>query len=214
MRQIIRGAVKNPTAFLRPINLDIFRIVAGYIEAERPNSILDIGAGICLLHSILELPDRTVRVACDIRMDNLLEGGVVLKKHSVSAHLVNSWAQQLPFKDDAFSAAAILTVFINIDDREVVLEIMREMKRVIKPGGFAVFEYRNRNNIPLRLKHRLNRLVESGLPVTAFTCRQFHEYMKQTGWILEKTIPVWRRAGFLNPSYISIGRKAQNVIES
>ncbi|MBC8276965.1 MAG: methyltransferase domain-containing protein [FCB group bacterium] len=207
MRPIDKTAIKNPAAFLRPINLEIFKIVTDYIEQARVKSVLDVGAGICLLNSILELEDDAARFASDIRTDNLLEGREVLQKHGQSAHLVNNWAQRLPFKDDSFDCAAILTVFINIDDLNTVREVVSEMKRVVKPGGFAVFEYRNKYNVPLRIKHLLNRVVEKSLPITAFSPKQFSKILDEAGWKEELIIPVWSRIGILTPSYVVIARK-------
>ena len=207
MRPIDKTAIKNPTAFLRPINLEIFKVVTEYIEGAAVKSVLDVGAGICLLNAILELEAGAKRFASDIRTDNLLEGRQVLEKHGQSAHLVNNWAQSLPFKDNSFDCAAILTVFINIDDIETVSQVISEMKRVVKPGGFAVFEYRNKYNIPLRMKHMLNRVVEKSLPVTAFSQQQFSKMLVKTGWKHERTIPVWTGIGVLTPSYVVIARK-------
>jgi|GEM_PF-1861662 len=207
MIEINRQAVKNPVAFLRPLNLQIFKIAAEYIEQRRPQSFLDVGAGICLFSSILQLPGNSRKFACDIRLDNLLEGQFVLSQHRQTSRLVRSWAQILPFKDNSFQSAAILTVFINISDLNVVEKILREMRRVIVPGGFAVFEFRNTRNFPLRLKHLLNRLVEKDLPVTAFSRRQFRKMLQKTGWREEKVIPIWPWAACFTPSYIVIARK-------
>lgn len=207
MRPIDRTAIKNPAAFLRPINLEIFKAATEYIEKAQVKSALDVGAGICLLNSILELDDDALRFASDIRTDNLLEGREVLRKHGQSASLVNNWAQNLPFKDNSFDCAAILTVFINIDDINTVREIISEMKRVVKPGGFAVFEYRNKYNIPLRIKHFLNRVVEKSLPITAFSTKQFSRMLNEAGWNEESIIPVWSKIGILTPSYVVIARK-------
>ena len=207
MRPIDRIAIKNPAAFLRPINLEIFKVVTEYIEKSQVKSSLDVGAGICLLNSILELEDDALRFASDIRTDNLLEGREVLRKHGQTAHLVNNWAQCLPYKDNSFDCAAILTVFINIDDLNTVREVILEMKRVVKPGGFAVFEYRNKYNIPLRIKHFLNRVIEKSLPITAFSPKQFSRMLKEAGWDQELIIPVWSRIGILTPSYVVIARK-------
>jgi len=200
-------AVKNPAAFLRPLNLQIFKTAAEYIESLAPNSFLDVGAGICLFGSILKLPENAVKTACDIRLDNLLEGRNVLSQHNQSARLIRCWAQILPFKDNAFQSAAILTVFINIADSEVVYNILQEMRRVIMPGGFAVFEFRNAWNFPLRFKHWLNKFVEKRLPVMAFSRRQFAKMLHNTGWREEKILPVWPLAGAFTPSYIVVARK-------
>jgi len=207
MRPIDKTAIKNPAAFLRPINLEIFKVATEYIEQAQVKSVLDVGAGICQLNSILELDAGALRFASDIRTDNLLEGREVLRKHGQSAHLINNWAQCLPFKDDSFDCAAILTVFINIDDLNTVREVVSEMKRVVKPGGFAVFEYRNKYNVPLRIKHLLNRVVEKSLPITTFSPKQFSRMLNEAGWNEELIIPVWSRIGILTPSYVVIARK-------
>lgn len=205
MRTIKETAIKDKNAFLRPLNLQIFKICTDYIERQKPASILDVGTGIGLLNSILELPGTSRRFGCDVRMDNLSEARNVVRAHGQEAYLTRCWGQELPFKDDSFEAAAILTVFINIDDRDVVMNILREMRRVVKPGGFAVFEYRNKLSFFLRVKHKLNRIKED-LAVTAFSRGEFAEMMAETGWKAELTIPLWKWAGVFTPSFIVIAR--------
>jgi len=208
MNTIRSEIIKNPTAFLRPLNLDIHHKASEIIEAENPGSLLDIGTGICLLLSILELPPSSIRVGYDVRMDNLLEGKNVLRGHGIEgAILVQGWGQLLPFKDNSFSAAAILTTFINIGDLNVVRNILQEIYRILKPGGLGVFEFRNKYNLPLRLKHRLNRLVEKNLPVTMFSAGRFRKFLFETGWTPEEYIPVWPKFRLLSPSIIYTARK-------
>ena len=208
MKPIIKEAVKNPAAFLRPLNIDIHRKAAEILERQKPDSLLDIGTGVCLLLSILELPQNTLKVGCDIRMDNLREGRNVLKKHDVNnAALVQGWGQKLPFKTNYFSAVTVLTTFINIDDLEMVHHILLEIYRVMKPGGLGIFEFRNKYNFPLWIKHRLNKLVEKTLPVTMFTAKQFKGFLLQTGWAPEECIPIWQKSWVFSPSIIYTARK-------
>ncbi len=54
---------------------------------------------------------------------------------------VNAFAQNLPFEDDEFDVALFIRVIHHIEKPE---EALKEIKRVLKPGGFLIIEVANK----------------------------------------------------------------------
>ncbi len=75
--------------------------------------------------------------------------------------LVSSDAGRLPFKDASFEWAVGVNLFICIESREVLMEILQEASRVLRPGAKLIIEFRNKGNIFLRLKYGLARYYDS-----------------------------------------------------
>lgn len=209
MKRIIRESVRDPNLFLRPLNINILYKTAEIIESDNPDKMLDIGSGICLLLSIVDLPAGALSVGVDVRMDNLLEGKTVLHHHNrEEVKLVRSWGQVLPFKNESFNVVSIITTILNIDNMEVILNILKEMRRVLQLGGLGVFEFRNKLNFVLGFKHSINRLKEKNLPLKRFTRREFRKLLLQTGWIPERYVPIWPGTMMFTPCYIYTARRS------
>lgn len=75
--------------------------------------------------------------------------------------LVSSDAGRLPFKDASFEWAVGVNLFICIESREVLMEILQEASRVLRPGAKLIIEFRNKGNIFLKLKYGLARYYDS-----------------------------------------------------
>lgn len=62
---------------------------------------------------------------------------------------VNAFAQDLPFKENEFDAAIFIRVIHHIEKPE---EVIREISRILKPGGFLVIEVANKIHFLNRIR--------------------------------------------------------------
>ncbi len=90
----------------------------------------------------------------------------------------------LPFRDGAFGAAVCVGTFYNLPDRGMVREGLREMARVVRPGGRILCEFRNAANPFMFVASRYARLYDSSLgdlPVNSFSPGALRELFSEAG---------------------------------
>jgi ubiquinone/menaquinone biosynthesis C-methylase UbiE len=116
----------------------------GAVGAElRPGDVvLDIGCGVGRLTRVLAEQAAHVH-AIDVSAEMLDQA------RELNAHLTNvTWhhgdgTTLHPIEDDSVDAIVSHVVFQHIPDPEITLGYVREMGRVLKPGGWAAFQISN-----------------------------------------------------------------------
>ncbi|MFN2561531.1 MAG: demethylmenaquinone methyltransferase [Jatrophihabitans sp.] len=118
--------------------------------------VLDLAAGTGV--STVELARGGARaVACDFSI-GMLRAGRTIKKRREAVPFVAGDAMALPFRDASFDAAVISFGLRNVAD---VPAALREMKRVVRPGGrLVVCEFSSPTWRPFRLVY-LNYLMRA-----------------------------------------------------
>jgi demethylmenaquinone methyltransferase / 2-methoxy-6-polyprenyl-1,4-benzoquinol methylase len=102
--------------------------------------ILDIPAGTGRLGTVLSQSGATV-VGADISLNMLLQADAKAQKEQAShAHFVQGSGVQLPFADGTFDAVASFK-FFHLVPNERKPDFVREMTRVLKPGGSLIIEF-------------------------------------------------------------------------
>jgi SAM-dependent methyltransferase len=122
---------------------DLDAVLAAAGAAVQPDDVvLDIGCGVGRLTRVLA--GRTAHVhAIDVSAQMLDQA----REHN--AHLTNvTWhhgdgTTLHPVEDDSIDAVVSHLVFQHIPDPEITLGYVREMGRVLKPGGWAVVQVSN-----------------------------------------------------------------------
>jgi len=112
----------------------------GLITGLKGKRLLDVGCGSG--RGIVALaPEANFAVGCDASQDMLSVTG---RKLNATAHwgLARAFAQQLPFSSSSFDVVISLN-FLHLFSLETQREMIREMKRVTKPGGSLVLEFDN-----------------------------------------------------------------------
>ncbi len=127
--------------------------------AKAEGRLLEIGCGEGLFLS--QLSERNPQ----LRLFGIERESLVLsdaqRRLNKNIRLVSSEALRLPFKDASFEWAVGVNLFICVESKEVLLEILRESARVLKPGAKLIIEFRNKSNIFLRLKYKWARYYDS-----------------------------------------------------
>ena len=114
----------------------IYRNVAKVLEPKPEDDLLDVGCGngyflkkyASHVHSIagLDLSELCVKMAKEKHRDRIKAG---------TAEFVQGEASQLPWEDNKFSVVTTMGSFVGFSQP---LESLKEMRRVLRPGGRAV----------------------------------------------------------------------------
>jgi ubiquinone/menaquinone biosynthesis C-methylase UbiE len=104
-------------------------------ERWRGGKLLNIGCG----HGADFVPFKEgfELYGIDISGKMLELAGKYTEKYSLKVNLTQSDARKLPFADNFFDDAIAVAIFHHIEGEEERLKALRELKRVLKPGGEA-----------------------------------------------------------------------------
>lgn len=141
------GAGKHRAAFQEFSTSDIHQAILRIVEEARPNRVvgkyLDIGSGKGeLLNSFAERFPGLQLFACDYS-DHLM------KRPGQKVELVDLNQQPLPYPDQEFD---IVTCSETLEHLENYWGVLREIFRVLRPGGIAVLSTPNVLNLRSRLR--------------------------------------------------------------
>jgi ubiquinone/menaquinone biosynthesis C-methylase UbiE len=121
-------------------NKEFLDLMAGRLEMERYRRLLDVGCGLC--HWSRLLVEYLAKPAEIFGVDNnkqWTKGNAAAEAyfnlHQASLELVDADAQSLPFEDGSFDIVTCQTLLIHLKDPALAL---REMKRVLRPGGMIL----------------------------------------------------------------------------
>lgn len=134
---------------------------------------LEIGCGEGLFLALLAEENKHCELyGVDMQKSALAGAEKFLKeKYCTSITLCEAQAARLPYQDSNFDGVACINLLYNLATLQEVEEMLREAGRVLKPGGFIVFDFKNSRNPLVRLKYRWAAhydvtIVEKRLPLT------------------------------------------------
>jgi demethylmenaquinone methyltransferase/2-methoxy-6-polyprenyl-1,4-benzoquinol methylase len=174
--------------------------VAKLVNSQPGQKILDLAAGTGS-SSIVFVRDGVKVVAADFSRGMLEEG----KRRHPELEFVFADAAELPFSDKEFDTVTISFGIRNVEKTEVAL---REMLRVLKPGGkLVVCEF---STIPNPLMHNLYRFyLRNILPtISALVSKtpEAYNYLAESidAWPNQKELlKIIENAGFETVSYLN-----------
>lgn len=178
------------------------------MEVKPHNTILDVACGTCVftVEALRQEPTLTVE-ALDFNENMLKEGKKRIHSHGLDAqvHCVQGDAMMLPYDDNLFDAAMSGFAMRNVPD---VKQVLREMKRVVKPGGKVVtLELAKPTMIGFKQLYYL--YFEKILPLLGSLSKDNSSY----AWLPEslrryphqkEILEYWKEVGFVNPTYYEL----------
>ena len=115
------------------------RFAVSQLSIPKHGRVLDIATGTCdVALEVAEQTDASVQIIGEDFTQGMLEQGQVKLKsspHGKRISLVNAPCEEIPHPDETFDGITIAFGIRNVVDRQAGL---REMYRVLKPGGRAV----------------------------------------------------------------------------
>jgi len=141
-------------------NVDFLRLrdVALHLLDPRPGRlILDIGCADGATMIYCGLQGASLK-GIDLDAKRVAKANLYMKKYGVDGEAVVSDATNLPFADNHFDAAMSSDFFEHVTDDQKIA-ILRETRRVLKPGGVLVTKTPNRNYLELSLLYKRARAV-------------------------------------------------------
>jgi ubiquinone/menaquinone biosynthesis C-methylase UbiE len=130
----------------RPTGEQLEALVRSYVAPD--SQVMDLGCG---RGGVVELFWRDVRLAVGLDPDK----PSLAEHHSPGMPVVRGVGENLPFSNEAFDLVVCLWVLEHVDTPNTVL---REVRRVLKPGGHFVFLTPNLRN-PLLMLNRVGRAL-------------------------------------------------------
>lgn len=112
------------------------QFISSCIHQKNSLHILDIGTGYGVYRSAL-LPQAARYIGIDVNLSGLREA----RRNDKTAELLLSSAEQLCFKDNLFDVTLLIEVLEHIHDDK---EALKEIYRVLKPGGVAIITAPNK----------------------------------------------------------------------
>jgi ubiquinone/menaquinone biosynthesis C-methylase UbiE len=94
--------------------------------------VLEVGPGPGLTTDLLRDEARSITA---VEIDPVLAGSLRRRLEGTNVTVLQGDASSLPFEDAKFSAAVSFTMLHHVPSRELQDKILREIWRVLKPGG-------------------------------------------------------------------------------
>lgn len=162
--------------------------------------ILDIGCG---TGTMIEKYIRSVSheiVTIDFSHNMLFAASKRLKKNVGTVKFVQGFALSLPFQNESFDTVVSVNTLHNLPSKEDVKASLAEISRVLRLGGKAIVEFRNKLN--LRRRQVASLFDMPSLPQRAFTLIEMRKMLQSTGLSIERVVPIFSASvmgGRMNP---------------
>ena len=139
--------------------LDNLLSTVGAPRIEKSHVVLDIGCGLGRLSR--PLAERAERVIAIDVSSEMIERARLLNEHLDNVEWIHGDGESLqPVTDGSVDGCVSHVVFRHIPDPAIILGYVREIGRVLRPGGFAAFELSNAPEPHVHeARHRFPRLA-------------------------------------------------------
>jgi ubiquinone/menaquinone biosynthesis C-methylase UbiE len=104
-------------------------------ETNLGANVLELGPGPGLTTDLLRMSFERLTV---LELDSKLAQALSARLHGGNVQVVEGDATEMPFGDAEFSGAVSLTMLHHVPSPELQDKILREVFRVLRPGGFFV----------------------------------------------------------------------------
>jgi ubiquinone/menaquinone biosynthesis C-methylase UbiE len=112
------------------------------LSAGAPKSVLEVGVGPAHILAALAKKNRNAHtVGVDISKAMLGQARRTLSKREIEAQLVCADGVKLPFRSGAFEGV-VASFLLDLFQKEKIPDALREMLRVLAPGGIRPIDFR------------------------------------------------------------------------
>jgi len=164
--------------------------------------VLDLGCGEGLLLKGLIASHPTAEVY------GLDPWGVILlrakRRMGRKVMLLQGDSFHLPFKDRAFNIVFCLNLFNNLAEKGEVMLTMREVYRVLRPGGYFLFDFRNTLNPFIYFGYKLAFIhdPEIKVPLKTHTLSWIKRSLEATGFTDAMIVPLAFKVNLFAPALV------------
>ena len=169
------------TGGMKPVDPSFDEILS--IESNYLGDILDIGCG----HGIFlkRLKERSGNKITSLTGIDISPKSIEIARNNIpEANLIVSPATKLPFKNKSFDFVFIIDTFCYIINFENAL---REVKKVLKPGGTFIFNFGNKNWILLNDNYyKIRKKHEIPSCENRFSLKEIKNLLEKSGFKIKK----------------------------
>lgn len=198
--------IKTTDIFRLKVREEIRRQLSG-----KQGLVIDIGCGEGYL---LEnaLGDGNLKAVLFDNEDWMLKKVVNAYFPRLAGHAfpVQGDAGTLPFSEGAFDYAVCISTFLSFPGREEVERAIREIGRILRPGGSLFFDVRNRNNPLVKLLFDNVQKYDSSLGqrrLKAYSLKETSDILQTSGFRLTKSVGMFIPFKQLSPIIIVAAEK-------
>jgi len=165
--------------FFSPFFLLNNRKVVKILNPKMGSSLLDVGCGWGILLEQMSLLERNLHLfGVDISPQMVAVAQSKCSKNK-GAEIKEGSADNLPYKDNSFDSITCLLSFHHHPDS---LRSLKEMFRVIKPGGRLYLQDPFMGGIITKIMMTLNNFLFQEKDIHVFTKQEMHALFKQAGY--------------------------------
>src|SRR3989344_2235707 len=166
---------------MKPVDPSFEEILS--IEKNYYGDILDIGCGYGML--LKRLQEKGGKKITSLTGVDISQKSIeIARKNIPEANLLISPATALPFKNQAFDFVFMIDTFCYIIDFKNAL---REMKRVLKPGGTLIFNFGNKNWVRLNDNYyKIRKKHEIPSVENRFALKELRDLLADNGFEIKK----------------------------
>lgn len=177
---------------------EVNRIQLAPIISSWRGKILDVGCG---AGAFIEkyINDGMSVYTLDFSWGMILQTMSRFERKEPAPKYVRGMAQHIPFADNSFDGVTSVNTLHNMPEAGDVFIAMKEMARVLKPGGSLLVEFRNSNHPERMNVHRLYDRKE--LPQKVFCISEICNMLDELDMNCVNTVPLYGAA----PGSASIG---------
>jgi ubiquinone/menaquinone biosynthesis C-methylase UbiE len=133
------------------------KIFAGCLEKRSNKSVLDIGSGTGF---IIDLWSKMTTSITGVDIAEIAIEKLTRKYPAVVFKQCNAGAEELPFATGSFGCCSAASVLYHIVDDEQLFNALKEINRVLEPGGYFIFSDNFIHSKSLHVTHQKCRTLE------------------------------------------------------
>lgn len=171
------------------------------LVSSAPGRVLDVGCGTGTMIEKYLRPGSHEVVTIDFSENMLRAAADRLKGAGQALKFAQGFALALPFRNESFDLVVSVNTLHNLPSKGDVEAALAEIARVLRGGGKAVVEFRNRLN--LRRRQVATVFDMPSLPQRAFSLIEMRKMLQAAGLRVERVVPVFSASvpgGRLNPA--------------